>query len=637
MDPEQPKPSPAQLAARQDRLEQRIAELSERLDRLDSTVNRRNHLDPLAPLFPPPIAPALLSTPLPPPLEQLASTPYTPAAPDLLVKPLHPHPSLESRLGSQVFNRIGIVALLIGATWFLKLAVDNHWIGPTGRVLIGLLSGAGLVLWSERFRRSGFPAFSYSLKAIGTGVLYLTLWASFQLFHLLPASAALVAMLLVTAWNAYMAWSQDAELLAAYALAGGLSTPLLLSTGGNHEIFLFTYVLANDLACVVLARLKSWPRLLAAALPATVAYFIGWYSSFYTPSGLIPTAIFLLLFAAVFTAASLQRPRTKVDSSRTREIIQHILLPIGAAAFLSLGLYSALQDSGHHDLLPWLMLVLSAAYLGLMRLPQAAVTSAIHLSLAVVFLTIAIPLKASGSWIVIAWLVEGAALLWVSTRSAVAPSQGRSPIAPTLLILSSASLLLGFGGTIFDLFLSGIFTIRQAFFNADFGTALAALASFAISISIAQRASAPASAPTREVFWFRQLAGMLTIAFNLTAILAVVAQINLLFSNRSSSTEAMLQHALAVSAFLMLYGALLLALGFWRRIAFIRWQALVLLVFTIAKTFLYDISSLSQGYRVLSFIGLGAILMAVSFAYQKDLLGLRDPVPALDTHEGTQQ
>ena len=75
----------------------------------------------------------------------------------------------------------------------------------------------------------------------------------------------------------------------------------------------------------------------------------------------------------------------------------------------------------------------------------------------------------------------------------------------------------------------------------------------------------------------------------------------------------------------MLYGAGLLAVGFWRRSAFIRWQALILLVFTIAKTFLYDLRDLSQGYRVLSFLGLGALLMAVSFAYQKDWLALRDP------------
>jgi uncharacterized membrane protein len=34
--------------------------------------------------------------------------------------------------------------------------------------------------------------------------------------------------------------------------------------------------------------------------------------------------------------------------------------------------------------------------------------------------------------------------------------------------------------------------------------------------------------------------------------------------------------------------------------------------------------NLSQGYRVVSFLGLGALLMAVSFAYQKDWLALRD-------------
>src|SRR5580698_3696000 len=94
--------------------------------------------------------------------------------------------SLESRIGSQLFNRIGIVAMLIGVAWFLKFAIDNHWIGPPARVLIGLIAGAGLIAWSERFRTRGFSGFSLSLKAIGTGVLYLSLWAAFALFHLIP-------------------------------------------------------------------------------------------------------------------------------------------------------------------------------------------------------------------------------------------------------------------------------------------------------------------------------------------------------------------------------------------------------------------------------------------------------------------
>jgi len=77
------------------------------------------------------------------------------------------------------------------------------------------------------------------------------------------------------------------------------------------------------------------------------------------------------------------------------------------------------------------------------------------------------------------------------------------------------------------------------------------------------------------------------------------------------------------SAFFMLFGATLLAVGFLRRSAFLRWQALVLLAATIAKVFLVDISQLSQGFRILSFIGLGLLLLAVSFVYQRDWLNLR--------------
>jgi uncharacterized membrane protein len=111
------------------------------------------------------------------------------------------------------------------------------------------------------------------------------------------------------------------------------------------------------------------------------------------------------------------------------------------------------------------------------------------------------------------------------------------------------------------------------------------------------------------------------VLFNVLAILSVVREIGALWSR----TGDHLQRSLAVSGFLMAYGAGLLAAGFWKRIAFVRWQGLILLIFTIAKVFLWDISGLSQGYRVASFLGLGALLLGVSFAYQKDWLGLKQP------------
>jgi len=611
--------------------------------------------------------------------------------------PLRTSPSLENRLGAQVFNRIGIVALLFAAALGLKLAVDNHWIGPVGRVLIGLVAGAGVVVWSERFRRKGFPAFSYSLKAVGTGVLYLSLWAAFQIYHLLPTAAALIGMVLVTAWNAYMAWVQNAELLAAYAVAGGLATPLLLSTGGNQEIFFFSYLLAIDIATVFLVRVKPWPRLLMGAFPATAAYFIGWYWQFYAEPAFAVTTLFVVLFFAVFVSASVgdSAENAKIASGFSMRIGNHtrdILLPLANAAFVSLALYSVMQDSDRHWFLPWLMLILAATYLLITRLPQGAVPAANHLSLAVVFLTIAIPLKASGHWITVAWLVEGVALFWVATRVDLARKDQQVANAGNVLRwLSAGSFVLGLGGLISVSFWFDA-GVSLPFFNHNLATALIGVAAFGAAAWMAQQARS--SAPTLGSAWSRyafasliavdgiavllslreiatsrygsqphtafsnsdfgmalvgiailgavawaslrltpvdefaplwaQLSGGSVIAINLIVILAGVREIGALWPVSVADPEVELQRALAVSAFLMVYGAILLAVGFWRRSAFIRWQALVLLVFTIGKTFLYDMRSLSQGYRFASFLALGALLMAISFAYQKDWLALRD-------------
>jgi uncharacterized membrane protein len=538
--------------------------------------------------------------------------------------------SLENRLGSQVFSRVGIFALLIGATWFLKLAIDNQWIGPVGRVLAGLIAGAGLVVWSERFRSKGFPAFSYTLKAVGSGILYLSLWAAFQLYHLLPGSAALVAMLLVTAWNAYMAWAQNAEMLAAYALVGGFATPLLLSTGGNHEIFLFTYLLAIDVAMVVLVRVRPWPRLLLGAFPVTVAYFIGWFVEHYSAEQFGITAVFIALFFLVFASVPLRDGRKEPRGGAS--VITEILLPLGNAAFGALAMYSVLQDSGQHDVLPWMVLLFAAFYLGVMRLPQSAVASAVHLSLAIVFLTIAIPLKASGRWITVSWLVEGTALMWVAARLfAAGEVKDESPADAyrVLHVLAIGALLLGFGGLMLRMYEYDS-NAQTAFLNHRFATALVGIAAFAATAWIAWHAQQKARDAGEDEskleqarhFWV-EIAGGAVVAVNLIAVLATVREISAMWSHPAASPEADLQQALAISAFLMLYGGALLAVGFWKRSAFVRWQALVVIVFTIGKTFVYDMRNLSQGYRVASFMGLGALLLAVSFAYQRDWLALK--------------
>ena len=53
-----------------------------------------------------------------------------------------PQPDLESQIGGHWLNRVGILAVLIGVSYFLKYAFESQWVGPAGRVVIGLMAGA---------------------------------------------------------------------------------------------------------------------------------------------------------------------------------------------------------------------------------------------------------------------------------------------------------------------------------------------------------------------------------------------------------------------------------------------------------------------------------------------------------------
>src|SRR6185312_5436415 len=302
----------------------------------------------------------------------------------------------------------------------------------------------------------------------------LTLWASFQIFHLLPAWVALIMMIGVTAWNAIMAWAQDSELLAVYALVGGFATPALLGSGGNHEVFLFSYVLAMDVAVLFLVCKKPWQRLLLGSFPGTVIYFIGWYAKFFTPDQAGVTALFAVLLAAPFAVIALA-------GKQRDDAAEGVLAPLAAASFLAWSLYSVLEDSHHHALLPWFAVALAAVYLLLMRVRREGVAEAVHLAVAVIFLTIAVPLKAEGRWITIGWLAEGVVLLWVAAKMFGPDVQRR--VRALMRWLGCAALALGVGESL-------IFWAQQdaqnSFWNARFATEMAAVVALALAAYLAR-------------------------------------------------------------------------------------------------------------------------------------------------------
>ena len=542
------------------------------------------------------------------------------AQPQLIKRPIpgatHVETDLEKKIGQYWLNRIGIIAVLIGVSYFLKYAFDNNWVGPGGRIAIGLLLGIGLVLWSERFRKRGYSAFSYSLKAVGIGTLYLSLWGAFQIYHLIPAAAAFLAMATLTAATIALALTQDAELLASFALIGGFSSQVLLSTGQNHEAVLLSYVALLDLAILVMTIFKPWRRLLWGSFAGTIILYLGWYSDYYTMDQRALTVAFAAMFAAIFAVIPLAASGTRSTLFSGHSTTLTLLPMFNAAAFF-LALYVMYEQD--KTTLTWYALALAAVYLGLgsaiknrLSVEDANFINLLHVAIAVAFITIAIPLKLDAQWITIGWLVESGMLLWLSVTAR----------ADFLRYFAAIALTLGVGRLLFF----DQIRAETLVFNMRFATYMVAIAILGGIAILGKRHASQLE---------KLFLDIAVVGANLLALIALTREVSDYFDRQvfaarnlvGAYAELKLARDFSYSAIWLVYGVALMAVGFRKRSAFARWQSLILIAFTICKVFLYDVSQLGGSYRIVSFIALGAVLLGISIIYQRDWLRLSPHSP----------
>jgi uncharacterized membrane protein len=557
--------------------------LSSRIAALEAEIAQLKQPQP-APVEPAPLA-AAASIP--------AATAVSPSQPVSTPRPRREEKSssgidLETLIAGRWLNRIGIIALLLAGSFFLKFAFDNDWIGPAGRVAIGLLSGSALIVFSQTLLKRGYSYFSDGIAGLGAGVLYLSLYAAHQFYHLVPPWAAFGGMAITTAALMGLALGRDSQRIALLALAGGFLTPALLSSGVDAQIQLFSYLAVLNMGLMFLARRRDWDLLPPLALAATIAYYFGWHEQFYlAATHLLPTLAFLTLFFAQFAALSVLQARR---GERLTPL--HILLLLLNAAFYLIALGDLLYGQ-HRAYLTLALLLLSAAYLGMMRLAPPSPSRLPFAALALTAATLAIPVQLEGEWIAIAWAIEGAALAASGFRSGNAGLRGAALI---LFVLAAVTLVLEMpdGG--------------EFLLNARFATFAVLVACLGLAAAWAFRADIMLS--SNERFGF----GTAGVATNIFAVWGLSLELWDVFSTGHRTGLAQM---LALSLFWAVYATALILLGVLRSIPALRWQALALFGLLVGKVFLYDLSMLDKAYRIASFFALGTALLAVSFYYQR--------------------
>ena len=112
---------------------------------------------------------------------------------------------LESLIGRRWIGWIAVLLILFATAFFLKYAFDNRWIGEVGRVAIGIAAGVVMTSLGFKYFQRRWRIFSQILTGGGVVLLYLSTYAAFGYYHLVPQKAAFVFMAILIAEAAALA------------------------------------------------------------------------------------------------------------------------------------------------------------------------------------------------------------------------------------------------------------------------------------------------------------------------------------------------------------------------------------------------------------------------------------------------
>ncbi len=338
-----------------------------------------------------------------------------------------------------VVAKIGVIVLFFGLAFLLKYAADQALLPISVRLtLVGI---GGLVLlgigWYLRERHTGY---ALVLQGGGIGLTYLTLYAAFRLYGLLPAGVTMGLMLLIVAAAAVLAVAQDARSIAALGIIGGFLAPILAGSDSGRHVDLFSYYLVLDFGIVFVAWRKAWRELNLLAFLFTFVIGTIWGVLKYEPALFSTTEPFLIGFYLIFLATALLFARQQRAGGQ-RDYVQTSL--VFGPPLVGFGLQAALVQNFEYGL-AWSAFGLGMLYLvlwlGLRRTfgMYFKILNDAFLLLGLGFVSLAVPFAFDGQWTSTTWALEGAAMLWVGLR------QGKTwPVVFGLLLQLGAGVAFG--------------------------------------------------------------------------------------------------------------------------------------------------------------------------------------------------
>ena len=552
--------------------EARIEAIEKRLARLERLLR----VEEPAPVPAPPAAP----------MHPPAAPPPVPArepvrAPDI---------NLEELFGGRILAWLGGSAVVLGAVFFLVMAVSRGWIDEPTRVVLAFLGSTvllGVALWLHE--RKGQTQASLALAAASFASLYASLVVGTVVYDLIADAAGLAIAGLVGAVAAAIAVRWSSQVVGGIGILGALLAPVLVGAGTSSESLAFM-ALALVAAVAVLVW-QEWVWLAFGSFVVGVPQLLDWLDGqrHHLGPALAVLALFWALYVVAALAHELRVPTPELRVSSAMLLFADVVLVAGAG-------WGLLHEAGRHAEATAWVLGVAAAHLALglatFRGRISPQVGALLLALGIAISAIGFALALSGPALVVGWAVHAVLLAWVAQRT--------QDERATVGAIGFLALALG------HVLVFEVPPDALAHGLDDAANGLIGIATVAAAATLCSRLLIGREPPWREI--------LESVTAGLLVYLVSVGIVDASGATAAGSTQS---GQLLLSAFWSATGVAAVVAGLVADRRRLRLGGLGLLGIAIFKVFLVDLATLESIYRVGSFVGLGLLLIGCAFAYQR--------------------
>ena len=204
-----------------------------------------------------------------------------------------------------VWVTVGVLLFIAAFGLLFSYVVQENLISLEMRLAGSAAVGIGMTAFGWRLRDKR-RTYALILQGGGIGVLYVVLLAAAKLGGpVIPAAAAVVGMLLLSAFTVILSLMQDFQPLAIFALIGGYAAPILVSTGSSNFVALFSIYSLLNLEILAITTMRDWRKVRWGGFLASIVVGTCWGFLKWRPEYFASVEPFLILFFVNYSAVTL--------------------------------------------------------------------------------------------------------------------------------------------------------------------------------------------------------------------------------------------------------------------------------------------------------------------------------------------